>query len=67
MEVEIPSVPVPPQYQPQVANKTDFRSFPDGPRGYKVGITKKGTLGSKRKLDEYQEQVCIVVSNISDK
>ena len=35
----------------------DFRAMPDGPRGYKVGITKKGHLGSKRKLDEYAEQV----------
>ena len=34
-----------------------FRAMPDGPRGYKVGITKKGHLGSKRKLDEYAEQV----------
>jgi hypothetical protein len=59
MEVEIPSIPVPPQYKPQIANQTDFRGFTEGPRGYKVGITKKGTLGSKRKLDEYQEQVNI--------
>lgn len=35
----------------------DFRSMPDGPRGYKVGITKKGHLGSKRKLEAYAEQV----------
>ena len=35
----------------------DFRAMPDGPRGYKVGITKKGHLGSKRKLEAYAEQV----------
>ena len=47
---DIPSQVVPPTLY-------DFRAMPDGPRGYKVGITKKGHLGSKRKLDAYQEQV----------
>lgn len=47
--------PVPPQYKPQPI--VDFRDFPDGPRGYKVSIKKNGTIGSKRKLDEYEEQV----------
>eukprot|EP00889_Picochlorum_renovo_P001595 jgi/Picre1/28625/NNA_004025.t1 len=31
--------------------------MPDGPRGYKVSVTKKGRVGSKRKLEEYSEQV----------
>lgn len=48
-------VPVPPQYIPQPV--TDFRGFPDGPRGFKVGVTKKGVLGQKRRLEEYEEQV----------
>jgi hypothetical protein len=46
----VPSTWVPPTLY-------DFRSMPDGPRGYKVGITKKGHLGSKRKLEAYAEQV----------
>ena len=41
----------------------DFRNMPDGPRGYKVQVTKKGHLGSKRKLDEYTEQVRMHVSD----
>ena len=45
---------MPPQYKPQPI--VDFRDFPDGPRGYKVSIKKNGTIGSKRKLDEYEEQ-----------
>ena len=48
-------MPVPPQYQPQPV--TDFRAFADGPRGYKVGVTKKGVAGQKRRLEEYAEQV----------
>lgn len=48
-------VPVPPQYVPQPV--TDFRGFEDGPRGYKVGVTKKGVLGQKRRLEEYEAQV----------
>jgi hypothetical protein len=36
---------------------TDFRGFAEGPRGYKVGIRSKTEgVGSKRKLDEYEEQ-----------
>lgn len=48
-------VAVPPQWKPQPAY--DFRHGADGPRGYKVNVTKKGTIGSKRRLDEYSEQV----------
>ena len=46
---------VPAQWRPQTLY--DFRGMPDGPRGYKVGVTKKGRLGSKRKLDDYSKQV----------
>jgi hypothetical protein len=46
---------VPPQWKPQEIY--DFRHGADGPRGYKVGVTKYGNIGSKRKLDEYSEQV----------
>ena len=48
-------VPVPPQYKPQPLY--DFRQFPEEARGFKVGVTKLGRLGTKRKLDEYAEQV----------
>ena len=48
-------VPVPPQYKAQPLY--DFRQFPDTTRGYKVGVTKWGRVGTKRKLDEYAEQV----------
>ena len=52
---------VPAQWTPQTLY--DFRSMPDGPRGYKVRVTKKGHVGSKRRLDEYREQVrvCVVI------
>lgn len=46
---------VPAQWRPQTLY--DFRGMPDGPRGYKVGVTKKGRVGSKRKLDDYSKQV----------
>lgn len=46
---------VPAQWRPQTLY--DFRGMPDGPRGYKIGVTKKGRVGSKRKLDEYSKQV----------
>ena len=51
---------VPAQWTPQTLY--DFRSMPDGPRGYKVRVTKKGHVGSKRRLDEYREQVreCLI-------
>lgn len=65
---------VPAQWRPQTLY--DFRGMPDGPRGYKVGVTKKGRVGSKRKLDEYSTQVrmfvtlrdmaCMVMSTVSD-
>lgn len=48
-------IPVPPQWRPQPLY--DFRHQVSGPRGYKVNVTKKGTLGSKRKLDEHQADV----------
>lgn len=48
-------VPVPPQYIPQPL--TDFRFQESGPRGFKVGITKYGKEGRKRKLEEYEAQV----------
>lgn len=35
----------------------DFRAAPSVTRGYKVGVTKLGRQGTKRKLDEYSEQV----------
>ena len=41
-------IPVPPQHMPQPIY--DFRNAEHGPRGYKCA--------NKRKLDEYQEQVC---------
>ena len=46
-------VPVPPQYQQ--ARLNDFRGAGFGPKGYKQNAVKTGS--SKRKLDEYQEQV----------
>jgi len=55
MTAESEEVPVPPQWQPQPLY--DFRRAPDGPRGYKINVTKYGNVGSKRKLDEYSEQV----------
>jgi rRNA-processing protein CGR1 len=56
----IEEVPVPPQWKPQTTY--DFRSHPDGPRGYKVGVTKYGSnVGSKRKLDDYAEQVLSLI------
>jgi len=48
-------VEVPPQWKPQEIY--DFRHGADGPRGYKVGVNKFGNIGSKRKLEEYSEQV----------
>lgn len=48
-------VEVPPQWKPQEIY--DFRHGTDGPRGYKVGVNKYGNIGSKRKLEEYSEQV----------
>lgn len=48
-------VPVPPQYKPQPLY--DFRNAPDETRGFKVGVTKYGRQGTKRKLEEYAEQV----------
>lgn len=53
-------VPVPPQWKPQPI--TDFRGMEDGPRGFKVSVTKKGRLGSKRKLEEYADQVRSVLA-----
>ena len=41
-------VPVPPQYKEQP--RYDFRHFPDETRGFKVGVTKWGKTGTKRKL-----------------
>lgn len=46
---------MPPQYKPQPLY--DFRQFPDETRGFKVGVTKWGKVGTKRKLDDYAEQV----------
>lgn len=43
------------QYKPQTLY--DFRAAPSATRGYKVGITKLGRQGTKRKLEEYAEQV----------
>lgn len=49
-------IPIPPQVEPQTLY--DFRGMTDGPRGYKTGITMYGSgKGSKRKLEEYAEQV----------
>lgn len=45
----------PPQWEPQPVY--DFRHASDGPRGYKVNVTKFGNVGTKRKLEEYSEQV----------
>jgi hypothetical protein len=63
---------VPAQWRPQTLY--DFRGMPDGPRGYKVGVTKKGRVGSKRKLDEYSKQVrirhdmaCTTVSSLQQR
>lgn len=46
---------MPPQYKHQPLY--DFRQFPAETRGYKVGVTKYGKVGTKRKLEEYAEQV----------
>lgn len=46
---------MPPQYKPQPLY--DFRNAPDETRGFKVGVTKYGRQGTKRKLEEYAEQV----------
>ena len=46
-------VPVPPQYQQARVN--DFRGAGFAPKGYKQNAVKTGS--SKRKLDEYQQQV----------
>lgn len=46
---------MPPQYQHQPLY--DFRHGVDAARGYKVGVTKYGKQGTKRKLEEYAEQV----------
>lgn len=51
----VEEVEVPPQWKPQ--ELYDFRHGADGPRGYKVGVNKYGNRGSKRKLEEYSEQV----------
>lgn len=46
----------PPQWRPQ--SVVDFRHAEEGPRGYKVAVSSKtGRAGSKRKLEEYAEQV----------
>ena len=45
---------MPPQYKAQPL--VDFRHGVDAARGYKVGVTKYGRQGTKRKLDEYAEQ-----------
>lgn len=52
---EAEAAPVPAQWQPQTLY--DFRHQAHGPRGYKVNMAKTGNMGSKRKLDEYEEQV----------
>lgn len=46
-------VPVPPQYQPARVN--DFRGAGFAAKGYREKAVK--SKGSKRKLEEYQEQV----------
>ena len=56
MAAAVEDVPVPPQYKHQPLH--DFRQFPDVTRGFKVGVTKLGRPGTKRKLDDYAEQVC---------
>ena len=53
-------VPVPPQYQHQP--QYDFRQFPDETRGFKVGVTKLGRVGTKRELEAYAEQVRVAGS-----
>lgn len=55
MAAAVEEVPVPPQYKPQ--SLYDFRQFPHETRGFKVGVTKYGKVGTKRKLEEYAEQV----------
>ncbi len=55
MAAAVEEVPVPPQYKPQPLY--DFRQFPHETRGFKVGVTKYGKVGTKRKLEEYAEQV----------
>lgn len=55
MSEEIDEASAPPQWKPQPVY--DFRAQISGPRGYKVNITKKGTLGSKRKLDEISKSM----------
>ena len=52
-EVSSDEVPVPPQYQQARVN--DFRGAGFAPKGYKQNAVKTGS--SKRKLDEYQQQV----------
>ncbi|DBA68351.1 hypothetical protein WJX79_009400 [Trebouxia sp. C0005] len=47
------AVPVPPQYQPARVN--DFRGAGFAPKGFREKAVK--SRGSKRKLEEYQEQV----------
>lgn len=46
---------MPPQYKAQPLY--DFRNAPDETRGFKVGVTKYGKQGTKRKLEEYAGQV----------
>ena len=48
-------VPVPPQYMQQTL--VDFRFQAEGPRGFKVGVSKYGKESKKRKLEEYEAQV----------
>jgi rRNA-processing protein CGR1 len=55
MNEEIDEAAAPPQWKPQPIY--DFRAQISGPRGYKVNVTKKGTLGSKRKLDEISKTI----------
>lgn len=54
-------VPVPPQYQQARVN--DFRGAGFAPKGYKQNAVKTGS--SKRKLDEYQQQVHLSASTSS--
>ena len=58
MPSDTDEAPVPPQWQ--APNLYDFRHAPDGPRGFKVAVTKYGNMGTKRKLEEYSEQVSSV-------
>ena len=52
-QASLEEVPVPPQYQQARVN--DFRGAGFAPKGYKQNAVKTGS--SKRKLDEYQQQV----------